>query len=73
MNQFRPDKAASLRISSSPRVRACGQPLYFKNTRYKTCGHRLGYLPTVQKVMRSKAKTEDTAAPLRGRSVSPGV
>jgi hypothetical protein len=29
---------------------ACGQPLYFENTRCKSCGRRLGYLPAVQEV-----------------------
>jgi hypothetical protein len=29
---------------------ACGQPLYFENTRCESCGRRLGYLPRVQEV-----------------------
>jgi hypothetical protein len=29
---------------------ACGQPLYFENTRCESCGRRLGYLPFVQEV-----------------------
>jgi hypothetical protein len=29
---------------------ACGQPLYFENTTCESCGRRLGYDPTVQKL-----------------------
>jgi hypothetical protein len=29
---------------------ACGQPLYFENTRCESCGRRLGYLPEIQEV-----------------------
>jgi len=29
---------------------SCGQPLYFENTVCESCGHRLGYVPDVNKV-----------------------
>lgn len=29
---------------------SCGQPLYFENTVCESCGHRLGYVPEVNKV-----------------------
>jgi hypothetical protein len=29
---------------------SCGQPLYFENTVCESCGHRLGYVPAVNKV-----------------------
>ena len=28
----------------------CGQPLYFENTKCGSCGHKLGYLPTLETV-----------------------
>jgi hypothetical protein len=35
---------------------ACGQPLYFENTRCESCGRRLGYLPPIQEVTALEAK-----------------
>ncbi|MBQ0823463.1 putative zinc-binding peptidase [Microvirga sp. HBU67558] len=29
---------------------ACGQPLYFENSRCESCGRRLGYLPSIQEI-----------------------
>jgi hypothetical protein len=41
---------------------ACGQPLYFENTRCESCGRRLGYLPFVHEVTALEPEGEEWKA-----------
>jgi hypothetical protein len=39
---------------------ACGQPLYFENSRCESCGRRLGYLPEAQEISALEAEEESS-------------
>jgi hypothetical protein len=41
---------------------ACGQPLYFENTRCESCGRRLGYLPSIHEVTALEPEAEEWKA-----------